>query len=76
MLESIVGKSAVSSKSVQGAVLAIIGGALGFLESSGKIPTGTSQDAAMSLSSLLGGLGGLWALIGAFTRKKAITSIL
>jgi hypothetical protein len=70
------GKAAIRSKSVQGAVIAILGTIALTFEQLGKLPTGTTEGATNMVTQVVTGLGGLWALIGALTRKERITSIL
>lgn len=67
-------KSAVQSKSVQGSVLALIAGVLGTLETFGKLPQGTGEASIVAVTSIISGVGGLWALFGSLTRKARITS--
>jgi hypothetical protein len=75
MIQKSLGKPAVKSKSVQGSVLALMGGVMTVLELSGHLPIGMSTPATAAISGILSGIGGLWALFGSVTRKAPITSL-
>lgn len=61
-------KSALTSKGVQGSVVAVIGGVLTYLEMSGTISTGADLTPVVAI------LGGLWSLYGRLKATKSISS--
>lgn len=69
------GKAALKSKSVQGSVIAIVGGIVTIAGVFGALPSGSETALISGVSAVCSGVGGLWALFGSLTRKDAITSL-
>lgn len=61
-------KSALSSTTIQGSLLSILGAVATFLELSGKLPLGGA-------SPVLAAIGGLFSLWGRFKAKTIISGI-
>lgn len=63
------GKSAVSSTTIQGSILALLGSIGAYLEASGKIPLGGA-------GPIVGVIGAVLSFFGRLKAKQPITSVL